>query len=64
MSIWFLIVVSCLSPDDVTTCHNIGSPIMTFESPRECRIVVMESMRLAIQAGKAVGYACEAGFAL
>ena len=64
MNIWFLIVVSCLSPHDLNTCHNIGSPIMAFENRQDCRMVIMESMRLAILAGKIVGYACEQGFAL
>ena len=64
MSIWFLIVVTCLSPSDVTTCHNIGSPIMTFETRQECRVVIKESIRMAILAGKTVAYACEQGLAL
>jgi hypothetical protein len=63
MTIWFLVVVSCLSPGNLTTCHNDGHPIMTFESRDQCRAVVMESLRLAVQARKSVSYACERGFA-
>ena len=64
MTIWFLVVLSCLSPDNRTTCHNAGPPIMTFVQRDECRAVVMTSLRLAAHARKRVGYACERGFAL
>jgi hypothetical protein len=64
MTIWFLMVLSCLSPDNQTTCHNAGPPIMTFVQHDECRAVVLTSLRLAALARKRVGYACERGFAL
>ena len=64
MTVWFLIVVSCLSYGDPATCHSDGPPIMTFESRHECRAVVMESLRLAAEARKTVAYACEEGFAM
>jgi hypothetical protein len=56
--------LSCLSPDNQTTCHNAGPPIMTFVQHDECRAVVLTSLRLAALARKRVGYACERGFAL
>jgi hypothetical protein len=64
MTIWFLVVLSCLSPDNQTTCHDAGPPIMTFVQRDQCRAVVMASLRFAAQARKRVGYACERGFAL
>ena len=64
MSIWFLMILSCQTPDNATMCHNDGPPVMTFVAREECRAVVMESLRLAALARKSVGYACELGFAL
>jgi hypothetical protein len=64
MTVWFLIVVSCVSYGDPATCHNAGPPIMTFASGHECRAVVVESMRMAAQARKTVAYACEKGLAM
>ena len=64
MTVWFLIVVSCLSYGDPATCHNAGPPIMTFQSHQECRAVVLESLRLAAEARKTVAYACEEGLAV
>ena len=64
MTIWFLIVVSCLSPNDAATCHNDGPPIMTFETHHACRTVVLQALRLAAEARKTVAYACEEGLAI
>ena len=64
MTIWFLVVMSCLSPGDLTTCHNVGSPIMTFYTRNECRAVVMEALHRAALAHKDVGYSCERGVAI
>ena len=63
-AVWFLVVLACASPGDPTTCHNDGPPIMTFNSSVECRVVVLESLRLAAQANKQVAYACEPGVAM
>lgn len=64
MTVWFLIVVSCLSYDDPATCHDAGPPIMTFQSHQECKVIVLESLRLAQQERKTVAYACEEGLAI
>jgi hypothetical protein len=64
MTIWFLMILACQSPQDLATCHNDGPPVMTFAQRNECRAVVIESLRLAALARKSVTYACEAGLAL
>ena len=64
MTIWFLMVLSCQSPDHAMACRNDGPPVMTFVQRDECRAVVRESLRLAGLERKRVGYACERGFAL
>ena len=46
MTIWFLVGLPRLSPDNRESADNAGPPIMTLVQRDECRAVVMTSLRI------------------